>query len=126
MDKKKILIVEDEQLMLDALKDKLTSDGFIIAEAHNGEEGLVTAFREHPDLILLDLIMPKMDGISMIKNLRSDQWGGKVPVIILTNLTPDNNVIKIIEENSPAFYLIKSDWNINDIVSKIRDLLERS
>ena len=126
MNNKKILIVEDEQPMLDALKDKLVSEGFVVVGARDGEEGLATAFREHPDLILLDLIMPKMDGISMIKNLRSDAWGHKVPVIILTNLSPDNNIIKTIEENSPAFYLVKSDWNINDIVSKIRDLLEGS
>lgn len=126
MDKKKILIVEDEQMMLNALKDKLISEGFAVMGARDGEEGLAMALKERPDIILLDLIMPKMDGISMIKNLRSDQWGSKVPVVILTNLTPDNNIIKTIEENSPAFYLIKSDWNINDIVSKIRDLLEES
>ena len=119
----KILIVEDELPMLNALKDKLTAEGFQAIGAKNGQEGLDLALKEHPDLILLDIIMPKMDGITMMKNIRADLWGSKVPIIILSNLNPDNNVIKTIEDNNPSFYLVKSDWNINDIVTKIRDLL---
>lgn len=119
----KILIVEDELPMLNALKDKLTAEGFHAIGAKNGQEGLDLALKEHPDLILLDIIMPKMDGITMMKNIRADLWGSKVPIIILSNLNPDNNVIKTIEDNNPSFYLVKSDWNINDIVTKIRDLL---
>src|SRR3989344_527095 len=116
----KILVVEDEEAMRNALKDKLTSEEFVVIEAKNGEEGLAMAFQEHPDLILLDIIMPRMDGITMMKNLRADYWGRKVPIVILTNLNPDNTTIKAVEEYHPSFYLVKSDWNINDLAAKIR------
>lgn len=120
---KKILIVEDEVTVFNALKDKLSINGFEVLEAKNGKEGLSIALREHPDLILLDIIMPKMGGITMMENLRSDSWGAKVPIIILTNLNSDDSIIKAIEDNKPSFYLVKSDWNINDIVIKVRELL---
>lgn len=71
-----ILIVEDDVPELNALRDKFTHEGFSILEAKNGEEGLATALREHPDLILLDIIMPVMDGMTMLVNLRKDPWGG--------------------------------------------------
>ena len=122
-DNKKILIVEDEVAVFNALKDKLLINGFEVLEAKNGKEGLSLALKEHPDLILLDIIMPKMGGISMMKNLRSDSWGAKVPIIILTNLNSDDSIIKAIEDNKPSFYLVKSDWNINDVVIKVRELL---
>lgn len=122
-DNKKILIVEDEVAVFNALKDKLLINGFEVLEAKNGKEGLSLALKEHPDLILLDIIMPKMGGITMMKNLRSDSWGAKVPIIILTNLNSDDSIIKAIEDNKPSFYLVKSDWNINDVVIKVRELL---
>ena len=127
---KKILIievVEDEMPLRNALRDKLTHEGFVMLEATNGEEGLATALREHPDLILLDLLMPQMDGISMMKKLRQEgQWGKNVPIIILTNLSADDDKInQAITENEPAYYLVKSNWTINDLVEKIRERLSR-
>ncbi len=73
---KKILVVEDDVPELNALRDKFTREGFSILTAKNGEEGLAIALREHPDLILLDIIMPVMDGITMLVKLREDSWGG--------------------------------------------------
>lgn len=125
-DKKKILVVEDEITMLNALKDKLTSEEFAVIGAKNGEEGFATALKEHPDLILLDIFMPRMDGITMMKNLRSDPWGRKVPIVILTNLNPDNTTIKAVEDYHPSFYLVKSDWGINDLAAKIREFFGMS
>lgn len=124
--KKKILVVEDEVAMLNALIDKLTSEEFAVIGAKNGAEGLAMALKEHPDLILLDIIMPHMNGIAMMKSLRSDPWGRKVPVVILTNLNPDNNTIKAVEDYHPSFYLVKADWNINDLAAKIREFLGMS
>lgn len=121
VDKKKILVVEDEAAMLNALKDKLTSEEFAVIGAKNGEEGLALAFQEHPDLILLDIIMPKMDGLTMMKNLRSDAWGRNASVAILTNLNLDNTTIKAVEDYHPSFYFVKSDWSINDLTAKIRE-----
>lgn len=127
---KKILIVEvieDETSLRTALHDKLTSEGFTVLEAKDGQEGLTTALREHPDLILLDIIMPEMDGITMMKKLRQEnEWGKKVPIILLTNLSADDEKInQAITDNEPAYYLVKSNWTINDLIEKIRERLSR-
>ena len=120
-----ILVVEDEVSMLKALRGKLLDEGFGVLEAKNGEEGLLHASISHPDLILLDLIMPVMDGVTMLKKLRAgDGWGKTVPVIILTNLTmaegkKDEDVV----EDEFTHYLVKTDWKINDIVKKTREVL---
>jgi len=129
-DKKKILVIEeieDDASLRDALRDKLIHEGFSVLAEKNGEEGLATALREHPNLILLDILMPGMDGITMMKKLRqADEWGKNVPVILLTNLSPDDEKInKVITDLTPTYYLVKSDWSINNLVEKIRESLSR-
>jgi len=121
---KRILVVEDEQDLLQALVDKFTREGFEMLEAKNGEAGLDLALKEHPDLILLDIIMPIMDGMTMMKKLREDGWGKNVPIILLTNLSAtDAEIIQGVVENEPFYYLIKSDWKIKDVVGKVRETL---
>ncbi len=124
--KKTILVVEDDASELKALVDKFTREGFSVLQAKNGEEGLESALKNHPDLILLDIVMPKMDGMTMLKKLReTDEWGKTVPVIILTNLTSaDEGRNRDITELEPAYYLVKTDWKIDELVAKVRDLLE--
>lgn len=125
MDKKKILVVEDEESMLNALSDSLNNQEFTIITAKNGEEGLESALKERPDLILLDIFMPKMDGLVMLQKLRLDVWGRKVPVIILTNLNPNSNsVINSVLKNEPAYYLVKADVKLEGIVDKIKEVLK--
>lgn len=124
---KKILVIEDEQPMLEAIVDSLKQQGFSILTANNGKDGLTLALSDHPHLILLDIFMPKMDGITMLEALRSDSWGEDVPVIILTNLNPDADAtIKAIIDHKPAFYLIKSNVTLEGIVSKIKEVLKLS
>lgn len=127
MKNKKILIVEDETPLRNALREKLTREDFGILEAKNGEEGLEVALREHPDLVLLDIVMPRMDGLTMMKKLRqANEWGKKVPIILLTNLTADDDKInQAITDNEPAYYLVKSNYTIEDLVEKIRERLSR-
>lgn len=122
---KKILIVEDELPLLHALRDKLTREGFSTLEAKNGVEGLEVALRDHPDLILLDVVMPKMDGMTMLKKLRAEnEWGKTAKVIILTNLTSaDGQRNRDITELEPAYYLVKTDWKIEDVVTKVKEEL---
>ncbi|HSW97072.1 MAG TPA: response regulator [Candidatus Saccharimonadales bacterium] len=121
---KKILLVEDEKPMLDAVADTLKQNAFSVITADNGQDGLALALKEHPDLLLLDIFMPKMDGLTMLETLRSDPWGHNVPVIILTNLNPDaDQTIKSILEHKPAFYLIKSNVTLEAIVTKIKEVL---
>ena len=119
-----VLIVEDEQSLRQTLVDKLTREGFDVLEAKNGEEGLERALKKHPDLILLDIIMPVMDGMTMMKKMREDKWGRKVPIILLTNLSAtDAEIIKRVIEDEPSYYLLKSDWKIKDVVNKVKETL---
>ncbi len=125
--RKKILLIEDEKNLCFAISKILPTNRFIFLEAHNGEEGLVIALREFPDLILLDLLMPIMDGTMMLKLLRADSWGKDVPVIILTNLNPtDEMVLKDVITHKPLQYLIKSDLTMQNLLTEIDTVLSKA
>ncbi len=120
----KILIIEDEEDVRQALVDRLSREGFKTSQAKNGQEGLKIALKERPDLILLDIVMPKMDGITMMRKMRKDKWGRKVPIILLTNLSAtEERIIKGLVEDEPSYYLVKSDWKIEDVVKKVKETL---
>jgi DNA-binding response OmpR family regulator len=122
---KTILIVEDEKSLRDAVVDVLNLKNFLPIEAKNGREGLKLALAKHPDLILLDLIMPTMDGMAAFKKIREDSWGRAVPIIILTNLSATNEQFADdMTMHKSTYYLIKSDWKLHDIVKKIEELLK--
>lgn len=117
---KKILIVEDESPLRNAVSDILSFEGFQVFQAKNGQEGLEVALREKPDLILLDLMMPVMDGLSMLEKLREDKpYGAQASVILLTNINDPDKVAQATSAGSYDF-LVKSDWNIEDVVRKIK------
>lgn len=120
--KKIILIVEDDESMLEALTDKFESSGFDIISAKNGEEGLILAFEKHPDLILLDIVMPKLDGLSMLKKLKQDQWGAYAPVMILTNLSDSQKLAEALEIGVVE-YVIKAEVKLSDIIYKVKRIL---
>lgn len=123
-DQRKILLIEDEEPMLQALTDTFNNDGYSVYQARDGEVGLELAFKEHPDIILLDILMPRMDGMSMIKKLRANLWGKQVPVILLTNVNPDrNDIIQGIVSFQPAYYLVKSDVTLEGILAKVKEVL---
>jgi len=116
-------VVEDEQSILNVLCDKLSKEGFDLLKAMDGKEGLNKALQEKPDLILLDLLMPVMDGIAMLKELRKDEWGKDAKVVILTNLSGEEKNVLDLDEGKHEF-LIKSDWKISDVVKKVKEKLE--
>lgn len=118
--KKIILVVEDEDALRMVLKDVLTVEGYEVQEAVNGIEGLEMALRNHPDLILLDILMPKMDGLEMLKNVRADEWGKRVPVIVLTNLSDNEDIAKAVEEDVFE-YFVKTDIRIDEVIARIRE-----
>lgn len=122
-EKKKVLVVEDEPSTRQALKEKLTLSGFDIIEAKDGEEGLEIALRETPDLILLDILMPRMDGMVMMKKVRETDWGKNIPIVVLTNLSADEKITAGVVLDEPAYYLMKTDWPIEGVVEKIRSAL---
>jgi len=120
----KILVVEDEAAMLKTLTDNLVQAGFgHLLHAKNGEEGLTIALKEKPDLILLDIVMPIMDGITMLKKLREDPRGKDIKVIILTNLSADNKITNSVIANEPSYYLLKANYSIDDVVEKAKTTL---
>ena len=120
--KNKVLIAEDQEAMLEALTESFESANFDVFGAKDGEEGLRVALKEHPHVILIDILMPKMDGITMLKKLREDNWGKSVPVMILTNLSEVEKIAEAIEDGI-SDYLIKTDWSLEDIVKKVKKLI---
>jgi DNA-binding response OmpR family regulator len=122
---KTILVVEDEKDLREAVADILRLKKFTPIEAKNGREGVELAISKHPSLILLDLIMPEMDGMTALKKIRENAWGATVPVIILTNLSATNeHLVEDMVTHKPMHYLIKSDWKLHDVVTKIEKILE--
>lgn len=122
--KKIILITEDEKSLRGALHAKLINSGFNVIEAKDGEEGLKLSLDQHPDLILLDIAMPVMDGISMLEKLREDVWGKNVPVVLLSNLpSADEEINKAITELEPTYYFVKAEKSIEEITEKIKERL---
>ena len=116
---KKILIVEDDEDISSILELKFKSEGFSVVKAGDGEEGVVIAEKEKPDLILSDILMPKVDGLEMAKKIRlSDK---NVPIIFLTNMK-DVAYTRSIEEMG-FHYLVKADLRISEIVDKVKEKL---
>jgi DNA-binding response OmpR family regulator len=119
--KKRILIVEDDASLLHGLVDKFTHEKFQVFSATNGVEGLASALTNHPEVILLDIIMPQIDGLTMLQKLRkTGEWGKSVPVIFLTNLSAETeNIMARIATDEPVSYLIKSAVSIQDVIDKV-------
>src|SRR5258706_11802090 len=121
---KKILLVEDDAILSDMYEKKFVIEKFEVLTAHDGEKGLEIALQEKPDIILIDLLMPKMDGMTLLKKLREDPWGENVPTIILTNLSANASILQGISENHPAYYLMKINAIPSEIVTKIKEVLK--
>jgi len=120
--KKKILIVDDEPRVQKIITEKLQREGFESTSAFDGKEGLKKVSSEKPDLILLDIIMPKLDGISVLKKLKEDPEIDKIPVIILTNLSGKETIVASLESGETD-YLIKANYTLNELIVKIKEKL---
>lgn len=114
-----ILIIEDESLMASALKKKLESEGLGVVWANDGLQGLNIALQKHPDLILLDIVLPSMDGMTLLSKLREDEWGKNVPVIILSNLSRAATIEEG-KEKGVNTYLVKTDWKLGEVAQKVK------
>jgi len=126
MDKKRtILIIEDEAALLEVLSDKLTREGFTIVKGKDGIEGLKLAQKNVPDLILLDIVMPTMDGVSMLKKLREDKRTENIPVIIISNLSEIERITSILQAKKGVIeHIVKSHWSMEGLVDKIKKTLK--
>ncbi|NCB20923.1 MAG: response regulator [Clostridia bacterium] len=119
---KKILIVEDDVNLAKALSISLAEEGFKVSIAYDGLEGLSLAEKHQPALILCDINMPKMDGLTMLAELRKNDWAKNIEVIMLTNYSDQQNISQALKHK--AFnYLVKSDWNLEQIVEQVKKKL---
>ncbi len=121
---KKILFIEDEPHLQKELKEILEQEKIKIFSAFDGEEGLEKAKAEKPNLILLDLILPKKDGFEVLKELKSDNELKDIPVIVLTNLEGIGDVEKALSLGATT-YLVKANYDLEDVVKKIKDLINK-
>lgn len=115
----KILIVEDDPSISSLLGEYLTDEGFNVVVAHDGEEGLEMAATERPDIVLLDVMMPKKDGLTVLKELRTTATGKNVPVIMLTNQQSIEEVNQALESGVHD-YFIKANWDTQALLKSIR------
>lgn len=119
---KKVLIVEDDKFLIRAYSVKLKKEGFITILATNGEDALRIAAAEKPDVILLDLIIPKKDGFDVLFDLKQDKKLNAIPVIVLSNLGQAEDIERAKKLGS-ADYLIKANTSIKEVVDKIKTIV---
>lgn len=119
---KHILIVEDDTFLLNIYKTKFEFEGFKVSTAENGEMGLTESRKKKPDLILLDILMPKMDGFTFLQEQKKDKVIKDIPVILLTNLGQKDDVQKGLELGAKD-YIIKAHFKPSEVVEKVRKLL---
>ena len=121
----KIIVAEDDKLISGSLCEALKSQGFEATPAYDGEEAVAKAKEVHPDIMLLDIMMPKLDGISVLWEIKANPDLAGIPVIVLTNIGDVETISKIVEAGA-ADYLLKSDQSVDDIVQKVKDVLSRT
>jgi DNA-binding response OmpR family regulator len=120
----RILIVEDEEILLTALSEELKQEGFQVFGAKDGVEGVEMAQSEKPDLILLDLVMPRLDGIGALKQMKDTPEIKDIPVVILTNLSDYDKISDALSLGAMD-YLVKANYRLEELVNKIKTVLER-
>lgn len=117
---KRVLIVEDEPDIREAMAEAVADAGFTVTTAENGSVGYDKAIEEKPDVILLDIVMPIMDGHETLQKLRQDPWGQHVKVVMLTSMDDVQNIATA-HEGGITDYLIKAHSSLDEIVNKVRE-----
>ena len=119
---KKILFIEDEPSLRKSIKKLLEDHHYLLLEAEDGEAGLLLAKKEKPDLILLDLILPKKDGFEVLAELKNDSETVNIPVIVLTNLSQTQDIEKALSLGAIS-YLVKANYSLSEILEKIKNTI---
>jgi DNA-binding response OmpR family regulator len=120
---KKILIVEDDKFLRELISMKLQKEGYTIIEAVDGEEGEKKIKEEKPDLVLLDLILPGIDGFEVLSRIKEDPTVSSIPVIILSNLGQKEEIEKGLKLGAIDF-LVKAHFTPGEIIEKIKNILK--
>ena len=119
-----ILLVKDDKFLVDIFATRLQSAGYNVIIANDGESGLKIATEKRPHLILLDIIMPQMDGYEVLAKLQQQDMTKNIPVILLTNLGHEEDVEKGLKSGA-AGYLIKAQYTPSEVINKIKEVLEK-
>ena len=122
--KKNILLVDDDPLVIRMYQNKLTKDGYIVNTASNGEEALIQIMKKKPDLILLDVMMPKMNGVETLKRLKAEEKTEMIPVIILTNLGDDPEDVEAAKKLRALDYLVKANITLKQLSERVKKAIE--
>lgn len=120
---KKILIIEDEKILIEMYQEKLTEAGFKVISTVEAEEGIVLAKKEKPDLILLDILLTRENGIYFLTQLRKDPQVASIPVVVISNYD-DPETKKKSAKLGVKEYLIKTSYTPEEIVKKVKSYLE--
>lgn len=120
---KRILIVEDDKFLRELMSQKLNKEGYEVIEAVDGEEGVKKVKEELPDLILLDLILPGMDGFEVLGEIKKEESTNKIPVIILSNLGQREDIERGLNMGATD-YLIKAHFTPGEIIEKVKSVLK--
>ena len=120
----KILVIEDESALQKTLGAVLTKNGYKVIKALDGDIGLQLAQKESPDLIILDIILPKVNGFEVLRELKSKDATKAVPVIILTNLESMEDIEKALDGGAST-YLVKSNYTLGEILQKVKQELDK-
>lgn len=121
----KILLVEDDPMIVRMYQRKLEKDGFKVSLAFNGEEGLEALKKEKPDIILLDIMMPKMNGIEMLKIVKADPVFKDIPVVILTNLGDRPEDVQKSKDFGAEDYWVKANVSLKEVAERIKKILAK-
>ena len=122
--KTKVLIIEDDSYISDMYRIKLESENFEVATAEDGIIGIKMLKKQKPDIILLDVVMPKMDGFDVLKTIKKNVELKEVPVVLLTNLSQKENVERGFELGADS-YIIKAHFTPSEVVEKIKGILKK-
>jgi len=122
MSMQKILVIEDDKFLRELIVQKLLKEGYEISEAVDGEDGIKKVTDDKPDIILLDIILPGIDGFEVLKKIKEDEAVQNIPVIILSNLGQQDDIDKGIKLGAKD-YLIKAEFTPAEIVEKVKGVL---
>lgn len=121
---KKVLLADDDPLIIRMYQNKLTAEGYNVETAINGEEAMAMVLRNRPDIILLDVMMPKMNGVETLKALKADPRTADIPVIILTNLGDKEADAENAKKLGALDYLVKSEIELKDLSARIKRAID--
>ncbi len=124
MAKVKIVLVEDDSFLANMYETKLTLEGFSVVKAADGEEGISLVKKVKPDIVLLDILLPKKDGWQVLEELKKDLRTKEIPVLLLTNLGQEEDVKKGLQLGA-VDYLIKAHFVPQEVINKVRDILKK-